>query len=256
MKYKILIRNIEFIIGILLISISFNLFLLPNNLLVGSISSLAIILKHYCNTLPSFFILICTSVFFILNFIFTKKITSKLVIGSILLSSLIQLTSKIEEYLVIDINVLLSTICGAVIIGIGYVLVLKDVLQYIENSKISFKSLLLSTNIFIIVIGTFIFGLTNTLYSLIALYIMYLVIDKGLSKESGYKLVYITVQSPIKIEKSILCNEIYKIKNNNKTLLLYLIPSKECSKLKEQIQTNHPEATFIIMDVDEVYDGK
>lgn len=255
MKYKILIKNIEFVIGILLISISFNLFLLPNNLLVGSISSLAIILKHYCNILPAFFILIGTSIFLVLNFIFTKKITSKSISGIILLAVLIQLTSKLKGYVDIN-NILLSTICGALMTGIGCSLFLNKQECHTNSSKIKLKLFLILSNIFITILGTIAFGLTNTMYSLIGLYIMYTVIDKILSNKAKYKLVYIITNSKEQIEKNILSNKIYKIKEKPNNIYLCLIPTKEYFKLKEQINTTKSEIKLVTLDVTEVYNGK
>lgn len=258
MKYKILIKNIELIIGILLSAISFNMFLLPNNLLVGSISSLTIILKHCCNILPAFFILIGVTIFALLNFIFTKTktITAKSISSIILLTVLIQLTSNFKGYIDVENNMLLSTICGSLMIGIGCGLSLDAQEYFFYNIKIKTKLFVILTNSFITIIGGFVFGLTNTMYSLLGLYIMYTIADKILSKKSKYKLVYITTTAEEHIEKNIMFEHIYKIKEKNKNIYLCLIPNKEYFKLKEQMNNVKLKVQLITMDVIEVYDGE
>lgn len=256
MKYKILLKNIEFIIGILIISISFNLFLLPNNLLVGSISSLAIILNRYCNILPAFLILIAAIILLVLNFLYTKKITSKSISGIIFLIFLIQLTSKLKGYINIENNILLSTICGSLTIGIGCGLLLKQQDCFFTSLKTNSKLFVILTNSFITIIGGFLFGLTNTMYSLIGLYIMYNAIDKVLSNKTKYKLVYITTDQKNKIEKNIIDGQIYKIKQTNKNIYLCLITTKDYFKLKEQMNNVKSKNQLIVLDVAEVYNGK
>lgn len=255
MKHPTLTRYIEFIIGIFLLAISFNLFLLPNNILVGSISSLAIIVKHLCGIHPTFFILISTNVLLIINLILAKKITLKSVIGIFLFSGLISVTSSIHSYFTIDSNLLLSTICGGILIGTGYALIFKDKSNITSFLKINPKQVILSTNIFIIITGTFIFGITNVMYSLIALYIMNITIDKLLLKTSSFKLVHIISTDSKKIEKQIVANRLFKIKENKEEMLICLIPTKEYFKLKEEIHTLDPNATLITTDIYEVHNG-
>ena len=73
-KVKIYIKKyLYLIIGILFVSISFNLFLAPNDLAAGGISGLALVISKIYNIEVSKFILICNIFLIIVSYIFLGK---------------------------------------------------------------------------------------------------------------------------------------------------------------------------------------
>ena len=61
-------RHIEFIFGCLLIAISYNLFLAPNNIVAGGVGGLAIIINYLTNIDNSIFIFACDILLLILSY--------------------------------------------------------------------------------------------------------------------------------------------------------------------------------------------
>lgn len=253
MKRESIIRYIEFIVSLCLFAISFNLFLFKNNILVGSISALAIIVKNLFKIPPTFFISISITILFIINLTYTKKLSIYSLIGLILFLCLIFITSPIAIYTTVDSNVLLSNICGGILTGIGYGLIFKSQTIKIGLLKIENKNKILFFNLFIIIISTFIFGITNTMYSLIALYIMNVTIDKIVYTKSRFKLIYIISSNQKRIKKHLKNIKIFKINKDNEEILICLIPTKEYFNLKKELCLIDPGIKIISIDTYEVY---
>ena len=66
-------RFITFIVGLLLISISYNLFLEPNHLVPGGVTGIAIIINNYIAINSSLIILICNLVLLLVSLILLGK---------------------------------------------------------------------------------------------------------------------------------------------------------------------------------------
>ena len=64
-----LIRYLSFLIGVVIVSISFNLFILPSNIVYG-VSGIGVILKKLFNIDPALVILIGSVILLIMSFIF------------------------------------------------------------------------------------------------------------------------------------------------------------------------------------------
>ena len=100
---KVKFKNyINVIIGMLICAISYNLFLLPNNIVFGGLSGLSIILNEYFNIIPAVFIF-GTSLFlsFFSLFLLGKELTFKGIIGAAFYSLFVELTTTINDYVVI-----------------------------------------------------------------------------------------------------------------------------------------------------------
>ena len=119
-------RYVTFLIGLFLVSISFNIFLLPCNLIYG-VSGFGVILNKLYKLDPSMVILIGSLFLLILSFILLgKEKTTKSVVGSLLYPVVVKLTVPIVSYINLGIDdTLVLTIFGAVISGIGLGLALK-----------------------------------------------------------------------------------------------------------------------------------
>ena len=125
-KYKIR-RYLELVIGVLLVSLAFNIFLLPNDLVFGGVSGLSIIIKDIIPIDPSKFIMIASLLLLVVSFlVLGKKDTKGSVIGSILFPIFVDLTANINQYINLDTsNLLLSVIFGGIIYGLGAGLVFR-----------------------------------------------------------------------------------------------------------------------------------
>lgn len=274
---KQLIRLMIFIIGLFIMAISFNLFLLPNEIVYGGIGGLSIAIKKLFNIEPATFILISSVVLLIINFIiFGKKGALNSVIGSLLFPLFIKITKDINYLIIIENqNTLLMAIFGGLFIGIGLGLTIKtgfttggtDVINQIIHKyfKISISDAIVITDGLIILSSIFIIGIEKAMYGIVALYIFSTVADRvalGISKNKAF---YIVTTKKKEISEFILnnlnagvtvLNSSGGFTKRKQKVLMCIVPTKDYFKIKEGILEIDKEAFFVVTDSYEVMGRK
>lgn len=275
-KYKVR-RYFELIIGVLLISLAFNIFLLPNDLVFGGVSGLSIIVKEIIPINPSKFIMIASLILLVISYlVLGKKETRGSIIGSILFPIFVELTSNINQYINLDTsNLLLAVIFGGIIYGFGAGLVFKagfttggtDIINQIISKYFhtSMGNAMLMSDGLIVLCGGFFFGATKLMYAIIVVYIIGLMTDKVLLGISNSKAFYIITNEDEKI-KDYLLNElhhgvtIFNVKggytNKKDEVILCVVPTSEYYKVKEGIHEIDDKAFFVVCDAYEVFGGE
>lgn len=275
-KY-IIRRYFELLLGILLVAISYNLFLLPNNIVSGGVSGVGIILNKVLDINPSEFVFITSLLLLILSyFVLGKEATKGSIIGSLLFPVFIALTANINDLLQIDTtNVLLSVIFGGVLYGFGAGLVFRagfttggtDILNQIASKYLhmSMGNAILITDGVIVASSVFFFGVTNLMYALIVIYITGILTDKVILGISDKKAFYIITNQEEEVKQYIMkeLNHGITIFNarggyskEKENVLLCVVPTNEYFKLKEGIHEIDKEAFFVITDAYEVFGGE
>lgn len=272
-----LLRTIELVFGVLIMAISFNLFISPNEIVFGGVSGLSIIINKYFSMDKPLFILISSIFCIILSYIFLGKEKTKLsIVGSILFPILVKLTENIGLFLTIDTSdQLLLAIFGGLIYGFGAGLVFKagyttggtDIINQIFSKyfKTSLGTSMLVTDGAIVLLGAFLFGWNKFMYAIIILYIISILTDKVLIGISSSKAFYIITEKPDEISSYVI-NELNHsvtefnakgVYNNEKTKVLFtVIPTKEYYKFKEGIEEIDKNAFFTVIDAYEVSGGE
>ena len=270
-------RYLQMLIGVTLLALAYNIFILPNNFVYGGVSGLAIITKRLFNIEPSTFIFITSVILLIVSyFTLGKEKTTASIVGSLLYPVIVDLTSNIRLYLDFDTSqLLLASLFGGVIAGLGAGLVYKagfstggtDITAQIIHKycKVSMgKSIVLCDGL-ILLFGTFIFGINNFMYALIVLYLISMLTDKVLLGISDSKAFYIVTEKDIEVKDFVLNKlshgvTVFNAKggygNKNQRVLFCVIPTKEYFKLKEGISAIDNEAFFVVTDAYEVYGGE
>ena len=120
-------RYINFFIGALICAISYNLFILPYNIVFGGVGGISIIVSNFITIKPSVFIFVCCMILCVVSFIvLSPKKTIGSLIGGIVFPILVELTSNIGNYINVDGNdMLLFTVFGGITYGIGLGLIMK-----------------------------------------------------------------------------------------------------------------------------------
>lgn len=270
-------RYVQMIIGITLLALSYNIFVLPNNFVYGGVSGLAIIAKRIFSIEPSAFILITSIILLIISyFTLGKEKTSGSIVGSILFPIMVELTSSFRLYLDFDTSqLLLSALFGGVISGLGIGLVYKagfstggtDITAQMIHKylKVSMGKSIIFCDGLILLSGTFIFGINNFMYALIVLYLVSMLADKVLLGISDSKAFYIVTEKDREVKELVLNRlshgvTVFKAKggydNKNQKVLFCVIPTKEYFKLKEGIYSIDKNAFFVVTDAYEVYGGE
>ena len=195
-------RFFVLLVGVTLLALNYNLFLVPNSLVIGGTSGLAIIFQKLWGLDPQIFLYIASAILLIISFIFLgKEETMKTLLGSILYPIMVSLTVPIAEYLknyvtfdsflvLILIAGLLSGFANGIIYKTGFTTGGSDILMKIINkyARIPEGKSVLYTNIVIILAGGFIFGINKMIYAIIILYISSSLVDRILIGISNSKL--------------------------------------------------------------------
>lgn len=269
-------RYTQFLIGIVIISLAFNMFILPNEIVYG-VSGIGVILKSIFGINPSLVILIGSVLLLILSFILLGyNKTKHSIIGSLLYPVAVSLTASIPSYFnITDADPLTIALFGAVLTGFGLGLIFKsgfttggtDILNQIVSKygKMSIGNSMFFTDGLIIVSGVFVFGLTKSMYSIISLYIISIMADKVILGISQSKAFYIITNKESELKEFIMNNLNHGVTSlqghggftgNNKSMLMCVIPTTEYFIFKESIQRVDENAFFVVTDAYEVNGGE
>ncbi len=168
-------------------AIGTSLFLLPNKLSSGGFSGISTIIYYLFGFPLGITMLILNIPLFVMSFIRVgKQITSKGLIGTVLLSVFIDI---FDQYEPLTEDRILACIYGGICVGIGTAIVLKahastggtDMLSYIirsYHSRFRTSSLIVIIDVVIVLLNVLVFRQIEIgLYSAIAIYIMGKMID-------------------------------------------------------------------------------
>lgn len=268
-------RWAEFLLGVLIVAIAYNLFLLPAKVVYG-VGGLGIIFNSLFKIDPSLVILVSSVILLFLSLILLgKEETKKTVIGSLLYPVFVKLTSSVGQ--IVDLSntdPLLIVLFGAVISGFGLGLIFKagfttggtDILNQIvaKYFKMSMGNSMFFTDGIIILSSVFVFGWTKIMYSIISLYIISIMTDKVILGISNSKAFYIITDHEEEVKKFVLKHLSHGVTildakggftGQNQKVIMCIIPTKEYFIAKEGIHEIDSNAFFVVTDAYEVSGG-
>ena len=269
-KKNKLVRISQFLLGLVIISIAFNVFILPTKIVYG-MSGVGIILNNICGIDPSTVILIGDILLLILSLILLGyDKTKSSILGSLLYPIMVKLTAFIPNYIDVgNAEPLIMTLYGAVLsgFGLGYTTGGTDVLNQIASKylKMSIGNAMLITDGLIILSGVFVFGWTQVMYSLISLYIISVMTDKVILGISQRKAFYIITNEEEEVKKYVMnelnhgITELHAMggfTGKKQAVLMCVIPTSEYYAFKEGIHKIDKNAFFVVTDAYEVYGGE
>ncbi|MBE6144946.1 MAG: YitT family protein [Firmicutes bacterium] len=270
-----LTRYTFFVLGVLIVAIAFNIFILPNDIVFG-VSGVAVILKKLFGTDPSLVILIGSLILLVLSYILMgKEKTTNSVVGSVLYPVFVKLT----EWLIplVDLGTtepFLIAIFGAAISGFGFGLIFKsgfttggtDILNQIVSKyfKMSIGNAMFFTDGLIIFASLFFFGWQKFMYSIVSICVISIMTDKVILGISQSKAFYIITDHETAVKKFITQELNYGVTildarggftGNMQKVIMCIIPTKEYFKVKEGIHSIDPNSFFLVTDAYEVSGG-
>ena len=270
---KALIRRyIIFIVALLLYAITYNVFFVKTDLILGGSGGIAILFKNYLS--PSITIGLLSLLSVLLSILFMdKQFVINSIVGSILCPIFVELTKDISINIPLN-DMMLVSICGGVLIGISNGLTSKtglssggvDTVIHIlsRHLKKSQGSLYLVVNGLIILIGGYQYGWRIILYALIILYIVSIITDKVVLGISNNKTFFVVTDRVEEVKKYLLDNlsqgvtvldAIGGYTNNKQEVLMVVIPTLEFFKAREGILEIDHNAFITITDSYQVYGG-
>lgn len=269
-------RYVSLVVGLIIYSLSFNLFLQNYDLIPGGVSGIAIVFNKLYNIDTALFILILNFILIIVSY-FTLgwSFTKNTILGAILSPFFIKITSFILN--IIDIKgteVIFVAILGGILAGYGVGIIYKngfsnggtDVIEFTLSKylKIPINKAIMIVDGLISIIGGLIFGLDKAIYSIIVLLCLSTVSNKLLSGINKSKTFLILSKKHNKI-KDLLINEydtdvtLLKVKggklNNDYKIIMTIIKNDKYDKVKKEIKEIDKKAFITITKSYEVYNS-
>ena len=264
------VRVLGLAFGALIYTIGLDVFLVPNQVIDGGVVGPALMAAQLTGVSFSVFIVLLNIPFFVLGY---KKIGALFTILSLFSVVCLSVWSKFIHYAPVTSDPFLSTIYGGIIIGLGVGLIIRwggsldgtEILAIIADKKTPFSvgEIIMFFNLFILGSSGFVFSWDSAMYSLVAYFIAYKMIDivtngldemKGLLIVTSYHDDVSRCLTDMGRAVTLLNGEgAYK---REKTMVLYCVVSRlEVTKVKEAIRRVDPNSFVSIFDINEAHGG-
>lgn len=259
------------VLGSFVLALGVNLFLTPNKISSGGISTIGTILLHLFDVKMSVTNLALNAVLFLAGFKYLgREAVLKTVIGILALTASLEVTSYLPTY---SEDMLLSTVVGGVLVGLGVGLVVRQnastggsdfaalvIRRFLPH--VSLATILLVIDCAVIIAAGIVFrSVTVTIYSVIAMYISSRVTDAVVVFGNKAKAVQIFSDHNEEIAEYVMkefergatgihCRGMYSGKE--KLMLLCVLSPKELPRLIRTVKGIDPTAFIVINDAKEV----
>ena len=267
-------RILEFILGILLLAVAYNIFSKKCNLVYG-VSGIGLMINYKLGIDTSLIILVCNVLLLFLSYIFLgKESTRNTIVGSLLFPLFVKLTEFLGTVDLGSTEKIIVAICGSLVTGLGLGLVFRagytsggtDILNQIVSKygKVSVGKAMYFTDLILILFALFVFDFSTFIYSLMNMYIISLITDRVILGISKSKAFYIITEHETEVKKFITQNLSHGITvlearggytGNIQKVIMCIIPTKEYYLFKEGIEMIDKNAFFIVTDAYEVSGG-
>ena len=278
LKRKKLAKRIAILlISLLVLSLVYNLLLLPTDLVAGGVNGIAIITNYVYGIDSSIMILLISSACLLFSFLY---LGTERTLGSLLATFIyplfVKVTAIITQGITIDYNdkfliIIFAGVIGGLANGFIYktgfsnggLPIISQILYKYHKIPIAKSSMVI--NSIIIIVGSFFFGWSMMMYAIILVFINNMMIDKVLLGISSNKAFYIVTTKDKEIREYILNNlkhtvTIFNVEGafleKRRKVLLSVIPKRDYYKLTEGIKLIDPDAFFVVEDAYEVKGGK
>lgn len=266
-------RYVFLLIGSILAAVGLEIFLIPNKIIDGGIVGISII-SSYLSHLPlSLFIMVLNIPFLFLGY---KQIGKTFVFTS--LFSITSLSFWVQVFHPIPgltNDILLATVFGGIVLGIGVGIIIRyggsldgtEMVAIIISKRTAFSvgEMVMFFNIFILSSAGLVFGWDRAMYSLIAYFIAFKVIDVTIEGLDEAKAAIIVSDNGKEIAEAITARLGRGVtyldgkggySEESKTILYCVVTRLEVAKLKTIISDKDPAAFVTINDVTDVMGGK
>lgn len=272
-RLKFARRTLFMIIGTMLVSIGLEIFLVPNHIIDGGIVGISIILSHLSGIPIGIFLVVLNLPFVLLGY---KQIGKTFAISTTFSVILMSIgTTLLHPVQAITIDPLLAAVFGGIILGIGVGLVIRSggsldgteivAILFTKKTPFSVGEIVMFFNFFILGSAGFVFGWDRAMYSLIAYFIAFKMIDITIEGLDQSKSVWIISDEFEKIGESItsrLGRGVTYLKGegaftgDDKRVIFSVITRLEEAKLKSIVDDLDPKAFLAIGNIHDVKGGR
>lgn len=198
--YLKLSKIVLMILGSILASIALEIFLIPNNIIDGGIVGISIMASHLTNLPLGMFTFVLNIPFFIIGY---KQIGKTFTLSTLFSVTCLSIgVSYLHPISGLTHDPLLAAVFGGIILGVGVGLIIRnggsldgtEIVAIILDKRMSFSigEIVMFFNLFILSGAGFIFGWDRAMYSLIAYFIAFKVIDiivEGLDESKAVMII-------------------------------------------------------------------
>lgn len=243
-------------------------FLIPNKMIDGGIIGVSIMLSTITKANLGLLILLINIPFI---FLALKKLGKVFVLQTLYAIAMLGLGVNIFHHHIATDDLLLATVFGGVVLGIGVGLVLRNnasmdgteilAIRFAKKLGFSIGEIIMFFNVFIYTCAGFLYGWDRAMYSVLVYFIAYQVIDFVLEGPNESKSVTIISDSAEKIGDEIIKKLDISVtyidaqggySGAPKKMIYCVISRLEITKLKDLIRTIDPHAFLAIETVHEV----
>lgn len=270
---KLLKRIIFVSIGAVLMGVGLELFLVPNQITDGGVTGISIILSHIAGVPLGVFLFILNLPFLIMGY---KQIGKTFALTTLLGVAIMSLsTALLHPVAAFTENTFLAAVFGGIILGIGVGLVIRfggsldgtEIVAILLNKRTPFSvgEIVMFFNLFILSSAGFVFGWDRAMYSLIAYYVAFKMIDITLEGLNDSKSVWIISDNHKAIGDALLSRLGRGVtymqgeggySGDEKKVIFTVITRLEEAKLKSIVEEHDPQAFLAIGNIHDVKGGR
>lgn len=270
---RVITRIIMITIGAILMATGLEIFLVPNHVIDGGITGISIMLAHITGWKLGLFLFVLNLPFVYMGYKqMGKTFAFSTIYGIIVLSIFTSFFHPIPPF---TEDILLATLFGGMILGIGVGLVIRnggaldgtEILALVINKKVPFSvgQIIMFINIFILGAAGFVFTWDRAMYSLLAYVIASKAIDTVVQGLEETKSVWIISDNAEEIGNAVndrlgrgvtYLNGEGAYTGDNKKVIFSIISRLEESKLTTIVEEIDPTAFLAIADIAEVRGGR
>lgn len=270
---KLLKRAFFILIGATLVSVGLEIFLVPNQIIDGGIVGISIIASHVTGIKLGVYLFVLNLPFLLIGY---KHMGKTFAISTLFGVTVMSIgTSLLHPVSSLTDDPLLAAVFGGIILGVGVGLVLRyggsldgtEIVAVLLNKKSPFSvgEIVMFMNLFILSSAGFVFGWNHAMYSLIAYYIAFKMIDLTIEGFQESKSVWIISDNYKEIGDAIsarLGRGITYLKGeggysgDDKKVVFCVITRLEEAKLKLIVEELDPAAFLAVGNIHDVRGGQ
>ncbi|WNR47083.1 YitT family protein [Paenibacillus roseipurpureus] len=266
-------RGLFLFLGAVLMSVGLEIFLVPNKIIDGGITGISIILSYLSHVQIGVFLTLLNIPFLFIGYKLIGKTFALSTLFAILVMSVgTYLLHPVKE---LTNDPLLAAVFGGIILGIGVGMVIRfggsldgtEIIAILVSKKIPFSvgEIVMFFNLFILGSAGFVYSWDRAMYSLIAYFIAYKMIDVTIEGFDESKSVWIISDSFRQIGEAILDRLGRGVtylegeggfSGDNKKVIFCVITRLEEAKLKSIVDELDPKAFLAVGNIHDVKGGR
>lgn len=266
-------RLILILLGASLMAVALEVFLVPNNIIDGGVTGISILVSHLSGIPLGWFLFLFNLPFLFLGYKqIGKTFALSTLFGVIIMSIGTVLLHPVEAF---TSNPLLAAVFGGIILGVGVGLVIRsggsldgtEIVAILFNRKLPFSvgEVVMFFNLFILGSAGFVFDWDRAMYSLIAYYIAFKMIDITIEGFDESKSVWIISEKAQEIGDALLdrlgrgvtyLHGEGGFSGDLKKVIFCVITRLEEAKLKSIVSETDPTAFLAVGNIHDVRGGR